>query len=56
MISRSADRAFVPINGVKKEESLYFVGDLARAQLAFAAPFVEESQEHAVCSELVLLT
>lgn len=56
MIGRRPYGTFMPINGIKKEETLYFVGDLARAQFAFASPFVEESQEHAIWSELVLLT
>lgn len=56
VIGRCPYRALVAVNGIKKEETLYFVGDLARAQFAFAAPFVEESQEHAIWSKFVLLT
>lgn len=37
-------------------EALHLVGDLARTQFAVAAPFVEESQEHAVWPKFILFT
>lgn len=35
-------------------ESFHLRGDIARAQLALATPFVQKSQEHAIRSKLVL--
>lgn len=54
-VSRYSSRLLVAVKQMMIEEKLHLVDDLARTQFAVAAPFVEESQEHAIWSKLVLL-
>lgn len=55
VIRRSRHGLLMSIDVMVMVKALDLVGDLARAQFAMATPFVEQPQEHAIRSEVVLL-
>lgn len=56
VIGRCCHYLLMPVKKMIMVEALHLVGDVARTQFAVAAPFVEESQEHAVWPKFILLT
>lgn len=54
VVRRRRDGLLMAVDIVVVVEPLDLGGDLTGTELALAAPFVEESEEHAVWAELVL--